>query len=228
LPERLKTNHTMPNAATRPYKALDNQFLGLCFRWKVLKQLYVGGEKRIDLMNETAPGFFAHLMPIWLDSVFLGITRLLDPARTGRKLNLTLEQLLRLLDGEDPALIDALNQRLIDLDSRCRPFRTHRNKRIAHSDHRALTNVKSYRFPPLPPDQIDEMLEAIQAFMNAVRNQYGLGNNAYTDVQAAPGADGHALLWSLAKAAAWDDLYPDALENALRLAKTRYHDAWGD
>jgi hypothetical protein len=45
------------------------------------KQLYVSGEKRIALLNEKAPGFFAHLQPIWLDGVVLGVTRLLDPAQ---------------------------------------------------------------------------------------------------------------------------------------------------
>lgn len=227
LAERLKTNLSMSKGATRPFRALDSQFLGLCFRWKVFKQLYVGGEKRIALMNEKAPGFFGHLQPIWLDGVILGVTRLLDPARMGGKLNLTLEQLVLRLDPEEKSFLDALAERLGDLNSRCQPFRDHRNKRIAHSDYHALTHVKGFRFPPLPPEQIDEMLKVIQDFMNKVRNRYDMGNMLYTDVQAAEGADADAVLWSLAKAAAWDDENPDAFDRALRLSKTRFHDVWG-
>jgi len=227
LAERLTTGLSMPKAATRPFKALDGQFLGLCFRWMVFKQLYVSGEKRIALMNEKAPGFLAHLQLVWLDGVVLGVTRLLDPAQMRGRLNLTFEQMVHRLEGEEQDYLNALSKSLGELGERCRPFRMHRNKRIAHSDYNALTSVGNYPFPALPPEQIDAMLKAMEDFMNLVRNRYDLGNMAYTGVQGAPGADGDALLWSLAKAAAWDDQYPNVMENAQRLRETRYHDAWG-
>jgi hypothetical protein len=227
LDDRLRTNLVMPRAAERAFRALDGQFLGLCFRWMVFKQLYVSGEKRIALMNEKAPGFFAHLQPIWLDGVVLGVTRLLDPAQMRGRLNLTFKQLVNRLEGEEHDYLDALSNGLGELSERCQPFHTHRNKRIAHSDYNALTSVGDYPFPTLPPEQIDGMLGAMEAFMNLVRNRYDLGNMAYTGVQGAPGADGDALLWSLAKAAAWDDRYGNVMENARRLRESRYPDVWG-
>jgi hypothetical protein len=231
LPERLKTNLSMPRAARRPFKVLDSQFLGLCFRWMVFKQLYVSGEKRIRLFNTTAPGFFGHLQPIWIDSVILGVTRLLDPPETGRgkkaQPNMTLRQIVGHLGNEDSRFLNRLIRQLDRLERRCEPFRTHRNKRVAHAGLRPGTQARLFRLPSLSKRRIDGMLNAIEKFMNTVRNRYDMGNMLYTDVQGAPGADGDALLWSLAKAAAWDDQYPNVLENAQKLSKTRYHDAWG-
>jgi hypothetical protein len=124
-----------------------------------------------------------------------------------------LSQLIRRLEGEQRAYLDALWGNLGELRKQGRPFRTHRNMRIAHSDYHALTSVRGFAFPALPPGRIDGMLKAMETFMNLVRNRFDLGNMAYTGVQGAPGADGDAVLWSLAKAAAWDDLHPDALDN---------------
>jgi len=222
----------MPRAARRPFDILSGHFIGLCFRWKVFKQLYASGQKRINLMNETAPGFLGHLQPVWLDGVILGVTRLLDPAETslrGRKVpNLALRQLVRRLAGDEQLFLDRLARRLDRLNRLCKPFRDHRNKRIAHADYWHGTRVKRLRLPGLPQHRIEEMLGALEQFMNAIRDRYGMGLMMYTNVQAAVGADGNALLWSLVKAVAWDDEHPDALDNAMRISKTRYHDGWGD
>ncbi len=51
----------MPRKGILLFKKLDKQVVGVCFRWMVFKQLYVSGDKRIRLFNETAPGFFGHL-----------------------------------------------------------------------------------------------------------------------------------------------------------------------
>ena len=222
----------MPKAARRPFEILSGHFLGLCFQWKVFKQLYASGQKRIDLMNETAPGFLGHLQPIWLDGVILGVTRLLDPAETtlkGRKVpNLTLRQLIHRLDGEDQDFLDRLGHHLNRLGRLGKPFRDHRNKRIAHADYWHGTRVRRLRLPGLPQQRIEEMLRSLEQFMDAIRDRYGMGAMMYTDVEAAAGADGNALLWSLVKAAAWDAEHPDPLENAMRISKSRYADAWGD
>ena len=70
---------TIPPQLGDTWDFLHRQVLSLHGRWKNFRDLYGASQERIDLLNRTAPTFFAVLGPILLDDVQLTLSKLADP-----------------------------------------------------------------------------------------------------------------------------------------------------
>lgn len=98
--------------------------------------------KRMELLQETAPGFFSLVQSALLDAIFIRLTRLMDPAdssKDGAKPNLSFE---RLFLSNYP--LAAGKFALVKKDWQCgdlNSLQAYRNKVIAHNDLKLARQV---------------------------------------------------------------------------------------
>lgn len=62
--------------------------------WTLYQDLYVN-RKRVDVMRAKAPVTFSILQPVLYESIFMAITRFIDPARSSGNDTASLEQLIK-------------------------------------------------------------------------------------------------------------------------------------
>jgi hypothetical protein len=60
------------------------------------KKLFLHNQKRLDLLNETAPNFFRDIQRMFWDEMTISVARLMDPHVQGSNKNLSLKILLKL------------------------------------------------------------------------------------------------------------------------------------
>src|SRR5215472_2229378 len=89
----------MPNEITGTWEFLHGEVVWLHGRWSMYRQLFGTNENRVNLLNKVAPNYFGTIQNIQLDEVQLTLSRLGDPAQTGKRQNLTLETLVGELDA---------------------------------------------------------------------------------------------------------------------------------
>jgi hypothetical protein len=77
----------------KQYTALCNEMTLLHLYWKEYVELFGTNQKRIDRLNQAAPGFFRMLQDELFQTNMLHIARLTDPPKSGGKENLTLRNL---------------------------------------------------------------------------------------------------------------------------------------
>jgi len=218
----------MPKQVREPFGALWGELTRIHFRWKLWKQLYGTGQRRVDLLNEMAQGYFYQLQFLMLDDVVLSVARLMDPARSKGDENMTLRLLLERVEAPavEPAGPKAAKSELETLleiiDKLGKPLRKHRHKRIAHADYQHHAAVVGSVLPGISIAMINDVLKALAKFMNTVQTKYEDGITAYAAVDSL--SDGDSLIRSLQKAADWKDLIKDPLERRDRIANSRYSD----
>src|SRR5271166_410378 len=83
----------MGEALGKQYSALHNEVAILHLYWKEFLELFGTNQKRIDRLNQTAPGFFQMLQDELFQTNVLHIARLTDPPKSVGKDNLTLRNL---------------------------------------------------------------------------------------------------------------------------------------
>jgi hypothetical protein len=122
----------MGEALGKQYTALYNKIATLHLYWKEYLELFGTDQKRIDRMNQSAPGFFRILQTELFQTNMLHIARLTDPPQSMGKDNLTLRNLPDLVGDKN------LKNKLIGLlalaeqkTSYCRDWC---NRRFAHYD----------------------------------------------------------------------------------------------
>jgi hypothetical protein len=172
------------------YEALFQEVCHLHRKWGVFRELYVSGT-RIELLNNSAPGFFNLCKDLFGDDIILTICRLNDPKRTFQKDNLTLEQLVYSVEpAQHPRLRDELEVLLGDSKTKCTFAKDHRNKRIAHNDLDTKLNAKVRPLPSPTTTNIDDALRSICEVLNAVPryfHQSDTGTVDYSSLVSRPG-----------------------------------------
>ena len=217
------------SAIQAPFRTLSNRVTQLHWRWQLFNQLYVTGQRRIDLLNEIAGGFFHEIQWIMRDDLVLSTARLLDRNRD----TLSLFRLLELL-GQTTAhrLIPGLRVELEAIEGKAGPFLALRDTKIAHLEYEPRRpKVDELLLPGIGPDLIDEVLWRIANFMNTIQSELEGGTTAYAAVSSL--SDGDTLIHGLRKAADWKDIVRevsavvgqrDIFAQHERLKKDRYHD----
>lgn len=181
----------MPQDVGEVYDGLYQDVARLHFEWKNYRELFGTNEQRVQLLNEAAPAFASCIQSVLQDSVYLGLTRLADPEKSCGRDNLTLKQLCRTINAHgNLQLCKQLESAIKDVERICRPFREHRNKRIAHSDYNQSTKAS---FDRPSRAEVEEALKAIRAAMNLVGEHYDQSTCAYEHVIFHGG--GEALLY---------------------------------
>jgi hypothetical protein len=164
---------SMPTQLSYVWDFLHREVLGLHGRWEIFEQLYVeNSPQRIDLLNKTAPTFFALLQGILLDHVQLSLSKLADPAATGRHPNLTLETLVHDIEKlPDPGLAQRLRPLLANYRTSCATVINRRNKDIAHFDY-ATQMARAQQAMSLPSPSRQEIHSAFITLREFMRSVY--------------------------------------------------------
>jgi len=149
---------------------LQRKLVELHMIWQQYRQLFGTDEETIHLLNRMAGLFFKIVQDELWDSVLLGISRMTDPATTGRNKNLTIRSLIPLI--EDVSL-RAEMEILCDEAVLAAEFaREHRNKRIAHQDHDYVRNQSSSPLSGISRSLVEDMLFKLRAALNRMENVY--------------------------------------------------------
>ena len=129
--------------------------------------LYASGENVVDLLSDSAPGFFRICHDLLVDDVLLSISRLTDQKQTFGKSNLTLDRLVHSIDTKKHQQLRQDVERLFS-DARVKSSfaKDQGNKRIAHSD--LSTKLQASLLSSFTKANIEDALNAIRAVMNAV------------------------------------------------------------
>jgi hypothetical protein len=115
--------------------AVKNQLIELHSTYRTLIDLFGVSVEQSELLQEAAPMMFDTAYRVLLRDVVLGITRLTDPLQTAGKHNLVFERLVNLPEVQADSKIRAsVEKKLGEVQGRSEPFRSHRDKYLAHLD----------------------------------------------------------------------------------------------
>lgn len=224
-------NDLIPSDIHRVYEPLFHDVCHLHRKWKLFCDLYAAGEKVIELLNESAPGFFRICQDSLRDDILLGICRLTDQKQTFGKDNLTLDSLVASIDTAEYSELRKTLERLFS-DARLKSTfaRDQRNKRIAHTD--LFTKLEVSILSVSTKKHIEEALQSIRDVMNAVELHFNTpvyvddANVAYVEYLSRWYVDARQLITRLQSSepsSEYDFDYTKAKPNrfAGRIAKTR-------
>lgn len=165
---------TMGETLGKQYPALHNEVAVLHLYWKEFLELFGTNEKRIQRLNETAPGFFLMLQDELFQTNVMHIARLTDRPKTGGKENLTLLNLPNLII--DKNLKNHLIGLLAVADQKTSFCRDWRNRRFAHRDLALATDEnKVTPLESVTRDKVNEALKSLSDVLNAIERHYFKG-----------------------------------------------------
>ena len=168
----------IPTEITETWDFLHREVVWLHGRWSMYEQLFGTSERRIQALNQVAPTFFGTLQTVLLDEVQLTLSRLGDPARSGRRSNLTLETLVEEIGKiPEPDLAARLVVLLEEFRVTCEQIVLRRNRRIAHYD--VSTHRSAEGLAGASREEVDRVLGALRSFMTTVYAYYMNSHMAY-------------------------------------------------
>jgi hypothetical protein len=155
------------------YDELRSEITWLHGRWLTHRELFAESPKRIELLNEAAGTFFYIIQEVLLDEVQVCLSKLTDPASSGKHDNLSLEQLQWQLNNHgDPALTARCRLLLDKIHSQCQVFRVRRHKTLAHLDLPTAMKQLPQPLPGVSRQMIGDALETVRDYMNAIEAHY--------------------------------------------------------
>lgn len=205
------------------FKSVSNDVSYLHMYWKIYRQLYAHGERRIALLNETGSMVFYVLQHLLLDEVTLAISRLTDPAMTGKKENHSLERLVAGVSEKD--LSEKMNTILMKVQELAQHFRDRRNRAISHSDLKTKLKLEQNPLPGISREMVEKVLEHIRGLMDAYSHHYFKSTTLYEKPILPLGADGDFLSEQLRRAVAFRDMERRGEISRELWTKGRYKDA---
>jgi len=171
---------TIPSEIEEVFEKLKKEITWLHGKWIIYRQLFTESDKRIDLLNECATAFFYIIHKVLLDDVLISLSKLTDKAGSGDYENLSLEQLQkRMKEHGDQKLAAELTVLRNDLQTKCEPFRTWRNKRLAHLDLNTAITTGSTNLPEIERNRIEQALAIVREYMNKIEGHYRDSETAY-------------------------------------------------
>ena len=170
---------------------------GLHAKWGDYTGLF-GKPNRVDLLNEAAPDFFGRLQYTLLDDVMLHLARLTDKPATGKKSNLSIKGLVRLLPDKDHR--EALDSQIGVMDRRVEACRDRRDRRLAHNDYPLAVGTSPLPLLPASRASIREAIDSVTEVVNAISVHYLDAEMAY-DFDEIPATDLLYVLYEGVRAA---------------------------
>lgn len=163
-------------------------------KWKLLRSLFATSQERIDLLNQTAPAFFAYVGQIMFDDVVLAITRLTDPKRK----TACLAWLIKLLAPHvGAAELAGWRSQLALLNAAVEPLRETRNRYLAHDELPAALNNRPRPMPGVSYAQMETTLKRIRKLFGSIEAKFR-GSRTWHELIDADG--GERLIASLERA----------------------------
>lgn len=203
------TNESMPlerrdGTPMSDPKAIIDEFSILCEHVWMDYCLYMSltdtDQSTFDLCKSIAPLFFDALDRVLYERRDIQFCRITDPAKTGKRANLTTNYIL-----EELPWPDAVAQQLREINNRLRVFRQYiepgRSKRIVHVDFSAQTE-RLGNLGAFPTGADKQFLQDLQAFVNVAYGHYHDG--APHPINVAMSTDTHQLHRALGKSVIFD------------------------
>lgn len=98
------------------------------------QKLFGVGAKRIELLNEVAPGFFSDIQRLLWEQLIISLGRLTDPHEQGKHKNLSLRILTKLAQENKWAFSEELDVKVEEACEAAKTIRIWRMKIVAHRD----------------------------------------------------------------------------------------------
>ncbi len=177
---------TLGEVAGRQYSLLNNEVAILHLYWKEYVELFGTNQKRVDRLNQTAPGFFQMLQTELFQTNILHLARLTDPPKMGKRENLSLQNLPDLVTDE--GLKKTLTGLLTVVTEKTEFCRDWRNRRFAHHDLALATDASATPLETANKEKFNEALKALADVVNAVEAHYFRNFTSFEDIAAHNGA----------------------------------------
>lgn len=172
------------------FHALYNELASLHDKWREYCELFGASPARIDVLNATAPRFFAFIDEALKESTLLHISRITDRPEIGRSSNLTILRLPALI--EDPVFRSEVDE-LVATAVRTSQFaRDWRNRHIAHRDLSLALDPSSRALSEASRLSVNQSLACLDAVLCRIHEHY-IGDPLSLEVPGGPG-DGLDLL----------------------------------
>lgn len=172
--------------AGKQYSLLNNEVAILHLYWKEYVELFSTNQRRVDRLNQTAPGFFRMLQTELFQTNILHLARLTDPPKTGKKENLSLQNLPELVT--DAALKNILADLLVVVTEKTEFCRDWRNRRFAHHDLAWATGTSVIPLETVNKDKFNEALNALANVINAIEGHYFKNFTSFEHIAGNGGA----------------------------------------
>jgi hypothetical protein len=217
----MATAPTASPTSAELWTVIKKETTGIHLLWETVNGLYFQPQgKEWKALQADAPLLIHLTQTALMESLLMRVSRLLDPAATGKMTNLSLKQLV-VADadlGADEAAIRAIwdDSGLVDV----------RNKYLSHNDLNRSITVDHILNIPLESEDIEALRQLAEGLRTLRRNvNPKLGGGAYVDqgldVQSRHGVE--VLGKSLLGGRLFFDLLPDhpALQQALESAEAQ-------
>jgi hypothetical protein len=192
------------NLSRDDQKTILNEFCKVCSQVWIDRQLfqsaYENGDKQLEMFHSVAQFFFHDVYIVLIQHLYLQFSKLTDPAKTGKKSNLTTNFIL-----EEFAWPSAIRQQLSEINDRMMVFRriieVARSKRIAHIDL-DVQIAQTENLGAFPKGADWQFLKDLQAFVDIAYKH--VFDGATFIIRPGAGADTHRLVLALEKATAYE------------------------
>jgi hypothetical protein len=171
----------------KQYSALFHEFASLNLYWKEFLELFGTNDKRIERLNQAAPGFFQMLQEQQFETNMSHLARLTDSPKSAGKQNLTVRSLPDLVS--DQGLKAELLTHVEDVNQKTQFCRDWRNRRFAHHD--LLLATQDSHATPLEAatkEKVAAALRAVSDLLNVMERFYYKGACSFEDIAAHNGA----------------------------------------
>jgi hypothetical protein len=170
------------------YYLLSNEVTWLYWRWHEYVTLYTESDRRLEILNSSAPFFFYVVQRVLWDETLLGISRLAGPEATGRKRNLSVHRILPFMAGT--AVAEKVEALLKEVTEKSASAIDLRNRHIAHRDLDVVLGKAATPLPQVTKETVDAALAALAALLNAVQSHFQVGTTtAYQFASSPHGAE---------------------------------------
>lgn len=218
----MQENNSIPSTVAEIYNELQSEVTWLHGRWICYRQLFAHSPKRIELLNESASAFFYIIQEVLLDEVQVSLSKLTDPATSGKHENLSLEQLQKRIEASaDKALAEICRALLNKLHTQCEHFRTRRHKKLAHIDLDVALSVQT--LPEVSRHMIEDALLTLRNYLNAIELHFNDTEWGYEDFIMS--SDGEALIATLKVGLRYEELVQARKVSLDDCRKGEWHDA---
>jgi hypothetical protein len=196
----------IPKQYRKTFSYLSGEVLHIQEKWREYNKLFGHSQATVDLLNEWGSFLMWIIDDLFLADFILSICRLLDPAKSFGKTNLSLAFLNSQLEQNGEKFLNSqLKVTLAKLKQAAATLEKHRNKRIAHNDHATATGNNS--LPPYSRTLIEDAINSAEKFLKKFEKHF-VGEEVYSYlVDSGDGAE--LLLTGLTKARAYDRLVAD-------------------
>jgi hypothetical protein len=149
-------------------------------------ELFGTGQERVEVLNWSAPYFFELVHDIFFEATLLRICRLTDPAKQGKKDNVSINLLPPIIDQKIAGIV---KDRIAEIKLESVFARDWRNRHIAHHDFALTFDEAAEPLARVTRKMVDSTIGKLNTLLNVVEEHYTGANIAFEHFIARGQAD---------------------------------------